>query len=303
MRYDDQAPPQPTNPASVGAPVKSAVEDAVEGKAEGGVEGGVEGGAETTPAPRRKALTLHTVGMGEHDLRAAPVTRPWMDDSRAKFAYRCLPLVIANTYGWEVLCPWSFSCIWNGTSEKDGITCIPDPGRPSPAEGHFGGPILTFQLPGLFSTEPGYDLLMQGPVNRPKDGIQGLTGIIETRWLPFTATMNWFITRAQHPIRFERGEPICHIFPIPSGEIEQFNPVIRPLANDTTMNAQCGAWAKSRAQFNAEIGVSGSPANLQKWQRFYHNGTDSEGTLIAPTDHRTKIRLAPFRTEPKEPGP
>ena len=36
-------------------------------------------------------------------LRPSPVRRHWMDQS--PYAYQCLPLVIANQWGWQILCP------------------------------------------------------------------------------------------------------------------------------------------------------------------------------------------------------
>jgi hypothetical protein len=38
-------------------------------------------------------------------LRPGRVARDWMDESRERFAYRCLPLNIANAHGWEVATP------------------------------------------------------------------------------------------------------------------------------------------------------------------------------------------------------
>ncbi len=38
-------------------------------------------------------------------IRPAPQTRAWMDATPDQYAYRCLPLNIANSHGWELLCP------------------------------------------------------------------------------------------------------------------------------------------------------------------------------------------------------
>ena len=61
---------------------------------------------------------------------------------------------------------------------------------------------------------------MQGPINRPKDGIAALSGIIETDWSPYSFTMNWIFTRPDTPVRFEKGEPYCYIFPVSCGALE-----------------------------------------------------------------------------------
>ena len=35
--------------------------------------------------------------------------RAWMDHFADRHAYRCLPLTMANTTGWEILCPVGFT--------------------------------------------------------------------------------------------------------------------------------------------------------------------------------------------------
>ncbi|MDR3507935.1 MAG: DUF6065 family protein, partial [Caulobacteraceae bacterium] len=47
-------------------------------------------------------------------IRPSPATRGWMDDTPESFAYRCLPLNIANAHGWEILNPCAFEAVWNG---------------------------------------------------------------------------------------------------------------------------------------------------------------------------------------------
>ena len=39
--------------------------------------------------------------------------RPWMDAFGGRTPYRCLPLTMANTTGWEILCPFGFTAEWN----------------------------------------------------------------------------------------------------------------------------------------------------------------------------------------------
>ena len=119
------------------------------------------------------------------DIRPAPVERDWMDVTGERFAYRCLPLNIANAHGWEILCPSGFTAVWNGNQDLPAITItFDDPEEQRFAISHFGHGTLTFHIPCLFRIEPGWDLMAQGPINRPKDGIYALAGIIETDWAP-----------------------------------------------------------------------------------------------------------------------
>src|SRR3977135_4348131 len=140
---------------------------------------------------------------------AAPVERDWMDRTPGGFADRCLPLNIANAHGWLILNPVPFVAEWNGEPGLDaaGIRAAADC-PPLLSSSHSGRGVLAFSVNGLFRTEPGYDLLVSGPFNEPKDAIQPLTGIVETDWSPFTFTMNWKFTRKLAPVAFERDEPL-----------------------------------------------------------------------------------------------
>lgn len=142
--------------------------------------------------------------------------RNWMESFPDRHAYRCLPLAVANTHGWELLCPVSFTVRWDGGPRAEDITLHADDGYPHLhyiVSSHFTHGIITFQTGYLFRTEPGWNLVATGPYNDPKDGIAPLTGVIETDWLPYTFTMNWHLTRPGE-VRFEKDEPFCLIYPV-----------------------------------------------------------------------------------------
>jgi len=227
----------------------------------------------------------------------APVERGWMDRTPEGFAYRCLPLNIANAHGWMVLNPAAFVAEWNGGPGLDAVTIRPlatgAGSAPLVASSHFGAGVLTFNVNGLFRTEPGWDLFVTGPLNAPKDAIQPLTGIVETDWAPFTFTMNWKFTRKLAPVAFERGEPFCMFFPVMRGLVDGVEPEMRPLESDPDVEAAYAAWAESRRTFNAGLKVPGSDAQAEKWQKDYFRGSARSGEQ-APDDHRTKLRPLPF---------
>lgn len=237
-------------------------------------------------------LTCHPVSGPLPAIRPAPTDRPWMDASPEAFAYRCLPLTIANAHGWEILNPRRFSAVWDGRPEQDAIqiSCF---GGPAPAISHFGSGVLTFHVNALFKTEEGVNLWVGGPPNRPKDGIFPLTGIVETDWSPYTFTMNWLFTRPGQTVTFEYGEPFAFFFPLSIELIEATEPVVRPLSDDTPLEANHAAWVGSRREFNSTLSTPESPAAKQKWQKRYHRGINPDGTP-GSLEHRTKIRLRHF---------
>lgn len=228
------------------------------------------------------------------DLRPAPVDRSWMDATPERFAYRCLPLNIANAHGWELLCPSPVTASWSGGAALDSITIAAAPGTRAPAVTHFGSGVLTFHVPCVFRTERGFDLMVQGPINSPKDGISALSAIIETDWAPYSFTMNWIFTRPNVTVHFERGEPFCHIFPIPRGMLEELTPELHLISEEPTLKQLNDEWEFSRVMFNTDLKRSGTRAQDEKWQKLYYRGLNPNGTSSHIKDHRTRIRLKPF---------
>ena len=183
--------------------------------------------------------------------------------------------------------------MWKGGLGLDAVQVIPGSYDRAPALSHFGAGTLTFHIPCLFRTDPGIDLLVQGPINRPKDAIAPLTGIIETDWAPYTFTMNWKFTRSKIPVRFEKDEPFCHIFPIERGALERIEPRLRLLSDNLALKQEFDTWTELRSQFNADLNQPGSTAQSDGWQKRYYRGLDSHGRQ-ATDDHRTRLRLHPF---------
>ena len=81
--------------------------------------------------------------------------RSWMDQSPEAFAYRCLPLNIANAHGWEILARAASSPMgWrrerrmrSSSARRRMASALP----PS----HFGFGVLTFRVHGSFAPRRG----------------------------------------------------------------------------------------------------------------------------------------------------
>ncbi len=228
-------------------------------------------------------------------IRPAPAARPWMDATPEAFAYRCLPLNIANAHGWEILSPCGFEAVWNGGTGTDAVTILTDEGTPAHRApvSLFGQAVVTFHIEGIFRTPPGWNLWVSGSPNRAKDGIAPLGGVIETDWSHFTFTMNWRFTRADHPVRFEAFEPICFVFPVERGRLDGVRPRMAPMAEDPVLAQRFAAWSASRDAFHRKMAASPPAAPADKWQKHYYRGVDAEGRSLVD-DHATKLRLKPF---------
>lgn len=219
----------------------------------------------------------------------ASLDRKWMKATNRHFANRCLPLLIANQAGWFLLSRHKIRVTWTGGDDLASLRIEVLKGdQPCAAVSHFGYGILTWQIPYLFRTPPGYNLLVRGPANWPKDGIYPLEGVVETDWSEATFTMNWKMVRPVHRVTFEIDEPICMLAPQRRGELEAFQPEIRSLENMPPLKEGYGQWSASRSEHNA--GLAGKDGN--DWQKHYFRGTAPSGAN-SPA-HQTRLRLQEF---------
>jgi len=226
-------------------------------------------------------------------LRPASTKRDWMNESAGRYAYRCLPLVIANSHGWELVLDRSFLATWTGGVEAEALTiAFEGDGRsPLPAS-HFGQGVLTFQVGYLFETEELYNLWVMGPINTRKDGAVPLCGVVETDWAPYTFTMNWLFTRPGS-VRFDQGEPFCHFFPVPRHLLRDFEPEIHDLATLPEKAGDFGAWltAREAAVERRRKGELERPSDV--WSMNYFRGKTPGGEVTAK-EHESRLMVKPF---------
>jgi hypothetical protein len=243
------------------------------------------------------------------DIRPSRNRRKWMQQTPDSYAYRCLPLSIANAHGWEVCCPVTCEAEWNGGSNKEDVQIIFEDGGNSflgtkkiktLVESHFGSGILTFNAGVIIRTSPGYDLWVTGPVNEFKDGIQALSAVVETYWMPFVFTMNWKFTRPNLKVRFEKGEPFCFFFPIEHGLLERFNPTFKQISEDPELEKQFNFAFNKRAFLpvlkrlkGKELKLEEKERNRLKFQGWYMQGEMPDGSEIV--DHKKCVQPKPFQ--------
>jgi Family of unknown function (DUF6065) len=224
--------------------------------------------------------------------------RAWMDAFDDKHAYRCLPLTMANSTGWEILCPMAFHLEWNGGTHQQDITITthtPHPDLHHFVTSHFSHGVVTFHPGYLFRTPPGWSMWAMGPPNHVKDGIQPLAGLVETDWLPFPFTMNWIFTRPGK-VSFAKNEPFCFITLAQDRVLDEVNVISRPLESDPDLRAQYDAWVKYRSEFNTRIFRGDEETIKTAWQRFYFKGEVPDNVGQAPAEHVNKRRLKSLRS-------
>ncbi len=194
-----------------------------------------------------KALRLSPAGWAEGwQLRPSPQRRYWMDQS--KHAYHCLPLVMANQWGWQILCPTDVAVTWDGSPNLEGLRVNVAPQYLPAVKSQFGWGIVTFSPPWLFRTPPGWDLYLKGPSNRWKSNCVALDGVIETWWLNYTFTLNWKLIEPG-TVFFAKGESLGQLVPVPHATFEHSEALEAPIGLLEPKAAQeLMVWQEKRQQ-------------------------------------------------------
>lgn len=189
-------------------------------------------------------ITAYKIGPTAMEIVPAMRERVWMDETPDKFAYRCLPLQIANTLGYWLLNPDTFVISWNGGMHQKDLMIHSPSGPCEYCTSSFGSGIITMHPGYIFRTEKEWDTLVTGPQNYWYKGMIPLSGVVETAWLPFTFTMNWKMTEPGTYI-IPKNVPLCQIYPIPHS-YQDIKAEIRHLDSNPELKDTYLQWAANR---------------------------------------------------------
>jgi hypothetical protein len=181
-------------------------------------------------------------------IRVAPPKRDWMDAVPQQYVYRCIPLLAANTMGWELLNPVDSTVTWDGGELTTSLNVASSEPNPFAAGSHFGSGMVTWYVPFLFKTSPDLGLIVTGPSNHEHNNAVPLDAFVRTDWLPFPFTMNWRITRKNTPVKFKKGEPIARVLPYPLTLLDETSLEIDALTNDPGFLAEVNEFGQARQQ-------------------------------------------------------
>jgi hypothetical protein len=97
-------------------------------------------------------------------------------------------------------------------------------------------------------------------------------------------------------VRFEAGTPICHLFPVPRGMVEQTVPVVRDLASDPDLHRQFASAKLRRTAPRIQQARTPEDERSKEFQRWYIRGEAPDGSAQFP-DHQKSLDVKPFRSQ------
>lgn len=144
--------------------------------------------------------------------------REWFD----AHMYKCLPLSIANQYGFIVKAPYDFTATWVDADPMLPYSVEIDRDEeqdfdryPIVLENTFGRGILTIYPRFLIRTAPLISTWVRQPPNFIKEGVDWLEGVVETDNLKSSFTFNIKFHEKNKPVYFKQGDPLGCFMPYP----------------------------------------------------------------------------------------
>jgi hypothetical protein len=213
----------------------------------------------------------------------------------SRHAYFCLPLVIGNQYGFAVKSLFNATFLWNGGAEPADTTVtihntedIERHGSLQTIVSNFGIGIVTVQTAFSLRTPPNVNLMTIQPPNYFIDGIQNMTGVVESDNLRRDFTFNLKITRANHPIDIRVGDVLAGVIPYPRQYVENFEMVE---GYELFTPEQIREEQEASQDFGRER-VERDVLRPDGVGRRYHNGEDVYGNPF-PHSHQKSLTARP----------
>jgi hypothetical protein len=208
-------------------------------------------------------------------IQQSRLKRDWMDATYNKHAYQCLPMTVANVYGWEVVLEEDLIVQWDGGNTPPTILSgeTTSSGRVQAISSIIG--MISINIGWVINTEEGYNTWMTGSPNYFIDGATPLTATIPSYWWPDESQMNWKITKIGEPVVFGAGTPFCFFNIYDNSVLESVEIVTSSLWDDQEL-------VKSRMKYG-ELKEKNRYENPWTWTKGIRTGLDADGNEIGPT--------------------
>ena len=198
-------------------------------------------------------IEIYKVSNESFPIVSSKKQRDWMNQN--VHAYRCVPLSIANTFGWDILLPKDLDVEWNGGTEKKDVIIHKNN---HVYESHFSSGTFTIQVGYTWKTSEDYQIMIMPYPNPDQYDIISLTAIVETDRLMYP----WFLTCKVTKLgryKLKAGTPIARVIPIKISDVVDCS---INLASEPKEYKEYREW---QSDMRNKIDLK-----KEQWQKFYH---------------------------------
>lgn len=132
--------------------------------------------------------------------------------------YKCLPITIANSYGFSVKSEFDFKAVWDGTSNRDSVEITTEESNKNLypiVDSRFGSGIITLTYPFQLRTPPGVNLMTINPPNVVIPNVTVMSGVVEADNLRWFFTFNLKLQQPNIETHFKKNQALSTFIPIP----------------------------------------------------------------------------------------
>lgn len=180
----------------------------------------------------------------------------------------CLPLTIANQYGFVIKAANDITLYWTGGESSVSVQSVGYQHGEYEAQQYntnFGAGVLTIENKFLLRTPPDVNLMVIPVPNHYIEGVYPLTGVVETDNLRRSFTFNLKVTTPHKKIYIKKGDWLASFIPVPRFYVEKFK-------------------LKNLEEIYSEEIIKNEREDMEKllWERFNHK--DHGGDIGKPND-------------------
>ena len=209
------------------------------------------------------------------NIRQTRIKRDWMDATGEKHAYKCFPISLANTIGYELSLPINVSFVWDGISDasSDHIKILSGEEFISNSRANA---TVSFKTGIVIKSDKNTSFLHMPVPNLFNENYQTFTSIISTSFFDQEFPSAIRILKPDKAITIKADEPFATLVPISLKDMSN----IELNLNNFDMDEK---WYKD----NEERGNKAYELNKKgEWTNWYRNATDHNDISIG--EHEVK---------------
>jgi hypothetical protein len=209
------------------------------------------------------------------NIKQTRIKRDWMEKTAEKHAYKCFPVSLANTIGYELSLPVDVTFVWDGINDSSADHVKVLSGEEFISNSRANATV-SFKTGIVIKSDTNISFLHMPVPNMFNDLYQTFTSIISTSFFDQEFPSAIRILKADKAITIKANEPFATLLPISLTSMSN----IELNLNNFNMDNQWYKNNEERGKVAYELNKNG------EWTNWYRNATDHNNIQIG--DHEVK---------------
>jgi hypothetical protein len=209
------------------------------------------------------------------NIKQTRIKRDWMEETAEKHAYKCFPISLANTIGYELSLPIDVTFVWDGISDSSPEHIKILSGEEF-IQNSRANATVSFKTGIVIKSDSNISFLHMPVPNMFNDSYQTFTSIISTSFFDQEFPSAIKILKPDKAITIKANEPFATLVPISLTSMSD----IELNLNDFDMDEKWYKDNEERGKVAYELNKKG------EWTNWYRNATDHNDVQIG--EHEVK---------------